>query len=126
MKRLLFPLLALSLCPPAGAMDYVLCEAMQRRLNTENLGREDRALVAQDDYYRRTAPPKPEKPAEPECTKTNDTRWPCLPSLTLNDHRPEVDDPRWAKGLQIYRDVYQAETPAMRRIKTDMKAAGCF
>ena len=115
--------LGLTLPAPALAVDYVQCEAMKRRFNAEYQWIADRAWLAQESYWKRTVPPKPE---EPECVDDGLLKGSLCPEFSFDHHTPEFGDPRWKKGMEIYCEALKGETPAMRRIKADMKAAGCF
>ena len=123
MKRIFFTLAATLLASPAGAMDYLHCEAMQRRLNVELLGRGDRASAARQDYLDRTAPtPRQVAQVDDDCLNDGNTKIECAVRLISGG----TVDPRSKEANRIYFETYQAETPVMRRIKADMTAAGCF
>ena len=123
MKRLVLPLLALSLCPPVQAVDYVLCEAMQRRFRADSAEQIARARQASQDYLQRTAPtPQQVAQVDADCLNAGKTKIECATRL----YSDGTVDPRWKEANRIYSEVVLQPTEHTQRIIDDMNEAGCF
>ena len=110
MKRLLIPFLALALCPPAIAVDYVKCEAMNSAAARIKVNAENVRTNARDEH-------RAMKLEEVCGTRDSSYEW----IKCSNDNWRHG----WGEGLEVGANAAAVELARLEQIKADYEAAGC-